>query len=403
MYKIIREMDAQRLFYDHMQNNIFYTRCLYKLDCEIKISKIFPIYLKNLNEFEKEYVKEKIYKKLFSIVSIFPSLNYLLNCSRLNINDRYIAFLDDIFYIQEMYSNYIHNNDKTTINEAIQKNDKKSFCAYLSFYNMEDIIIIDIKDWKKIDNCIVKYYNCKKDDVEDMDYRIDFIKQYINLFNIINFDLRKFQGINILNDIFELTNIGFYQPNDYKMELEKVFKNTFIVDIFIKNNLDIQNLFFIINVFENNRYMKERKYIVDFITCIEFFLVKKLNDNNNKIESQFNLKVRRCCKELNYKVPINELSELYNYRSLIVHGNFFDINRKTNEITNRKWYVDYSKQIDNEFGEHYYDNTDKENLIYSRLYEIFNCIFRLYCKYKNSIERLKKITDKSKIDNFHFN
>ena len=68
MYKIEREIEAQRIFYDHMQNNIFYTICLYKLDYEIKISKTFPIYLKNLNDFEKEYVKGKIYKKLFSIV-----------------------------------------------------------------------------------------------------------------------------------------------------------------------------------------------------------------------------------------------------------------------------------------------------------------------------------------------
>lgn len=45
-----------------------------------------------------------------------------------------------------MYSNYINNNDKFSINQAIQKNDRKSFCAYLSFYNMENIIIIDIKN-----------------------------------------------------------------------------------------------------------------------------------------------------------------------------------------------------------------------------------------------------------------
>ena len=71
MYKIERKIEAQRIFYDHMQNNIFYTRCLYKLDYEIKISKIFPIYLKNLNDFEKEYVKGKIYKKI-----IFNSFNF---------------------------------------------------------------------------------------------------------------------------------------------------------------------------------------------------------------------------------------------------------------------------------------------------------------------------------------
>ena len=45
-----------------------------------------------------------------------------------------------------------------------------------------------------------------------------------------------------------------------------------------------------INNFDDKSYMRERKYSVDFISCLEFFLVKKLNDNNSKIENQIGIK-----------------------------------------------------------------------------------------------------------------
>ena len=60
-----------------MQKNIFCTKESEKLEKEIKISNVFPIYIKNPSNLELEYLKRENYKKIFSIISIFHNLTYL--------------------------------------------------------------------------------------------------------------------------------------------------------------------------------------------------------------------------------------------------------------------------------------------------------------------------------------
>ena len=48
------------------------------------------------------------------------------------------------------------------------------------------------------------------------------------------------------------------------------------------------------------------------------------------------------------------------------------INDKTEKITNRQWYFLYVKNSEFDGIAHYYDNSDKEDLIFCRLFEIFN-------------------------------
>ena len=264
------------------------------------------------------------------------------------------------------------------------------------------MLIVEVKEWDEIDNYIVKYFNCKKDDIVDQDYRFYFIKQYFNLFNIINFDLTKYRGIDTLYSIKDFAASSSHESKEYQNMFISVMSNIKIIDDFVENELDIQNLFFIISIFEESHYMKERKYIVDFITCIEFLLVKKIKGDSSKIENQFKFKVKKCCGQYNYSVPINELKELYNYRSIIVHGNFSEINRKTYKITQKKWYRDFMNQLNDEYGIFDYDNNEREDLIYSRLYEIFNIVFKLYCDNKVEIESLKSVIDKKEIEQFEF-
>lgn len=49
-----------------MQKNIFCTKESEKLEKEIKISNVFPIYIKNPSNLELEYLKRENYKKIFS-------------------------------------------------------------------------------------------------------------------------------------------------------------------------------------------------------------------------------------------------------------------------------------------------------------------------------------------------
>ena len=55
MGSIDKELNAIRIFREHIKNNIFYTNLNYKIESEIKISAVFPIYLRNPNEYEIEF------------------------------------------------------------------------------------------------------------------------------------------------------------------------------------------------------------------------------------------------------------------------------------------------------------------------------------------------------------
>jgi len=338
------------------KKNIFCTKESEKLEKEIKISNVFPIYIKNPSNLELEYLKMENYKKIFSIISIFPNLTYLFETEECLNDPKYYAFERQIYDIRSLY----RKNKNTKIEEYVKNNDIKAFCDYL-IHLKENMIVIEVKDWKKLDSYIMKYYNC--------------------------------------NDILMHS---FYTNNDYKKNFLEMILNPYIIDSFVKDDSQIMDLFFIINNFEKVRYLKERKAIIDLVTCLEFFLVQKLNASNSKLENQFKFKIRKCCNEMGYKVSINELQDLYDYRSLIVHGNFKKINDKTEKITNRQWYFEYVKNSEFNGIAHYYDNSDKEDLIFCRLFEIFNVVFRLYCEKNEAMKILKGLADKELIEMFCF-
>lgn len=402
MDMIDMQLRANEKFVDYMEKNIIYTRSSCRLEKSISVSNVFPIFLKNPNEFEIEYITNEYFERLYSIVQIFPSLNYLIKLDWLD-NKKYCAFSEKIDYIQYLYNDYIKKNNPVYIKRSILNNDIRSFCTYLSNFVVSDIVVIEVKNWYKIDNYIIKYFNCRREDIIDLDYRFYFITQFFRLFNIVNFDLRRYRGIDVLYNLKELTANEIYTFKEYHNMFISSLNNVKIVDSFVRTKEDIQNLLYIISVFDESQYFMRRKYIVNFITCIEFFLVKKTNSASSKIESQFNLKVRKCCREYNYHIPINELKELYDYRSLIIHGNFSKINEKIKKITDKQWYKDCMQKLRDEYSLTEFNNIEREELIYSRLYEIFNIIYKLYCEKKNKIDLLKNITDSNEIEEFDFN
>ena len=86
-----------------MQKNIFCTKESEKLEKEIKISNIFPIYIKNPSNLELEYLKRENYKKIFSIISIFPNLTYLFETEECLNDPKYYAFKRQIYDIRSLY------------------------------------------------------------------------------------------------------------------------------------------------------------------------------------------------------------------------------------------------------------------------------------------------------------
>ncbi|MBP3461578.1 MAG: hypothetical protein J6K21_04135 [Bacilli bacterium] len=403
MDRIDKELKAMRKFYEYVTNNIYYTRHNYKIGDEIKISTAFPIYLRNPNELELEYFRNKLFEKIFSILSIFSNaygLKKIINSTHFDIYELYSGFSSQIYDIQNIYNEYIKVNNDKYIKEAIEKNDVKSFSLYLSSFINEDIVLLEIKDWKRIDKAIHKYFNCSFEDILDYDYREYFIEKYINLFNIVNFDLTIYKGLTLSDDEFFM--FSYVRIDEYDKIFEKVLFSPYSIDQFVEKDDDLLHLMFLINSFDKEKYMRERKYSVDFVSCLEFFLVKKLDGDNSKIQNQIRLKVRRCCKELGYSISNNEIKDLYDYRCFVVHGNFDGLNRKVNKIINKEWYKEHLNKLYSGDDNTVRDNNEKEELIYCRLYEIFNIVFKLYCEKKKKIEKLKEITSKEKIEEFKF-
>lgn len=403
MDRIDKELKAMHKFYEYVTKNIFYTRHNYKIYNEIKISSFFPIYLRNPNKLELEYFRNKTYEKIFSIMSLCvvdSNLEKIINSSFHEINDLNSSFSSQIYEIKDIYSEYIKTNNDEYIKDAIKKNDVKSFSLYLSSFINEDIVLLEVKDWKKIDRAIHKYSNCSYEDILDYDYRDYFIEKYINFFNIVNFDLTVYKGITLSDDDFFL--FSYIRIDEYDKVFQKVLNSPYKIDKFVKNDEDLLYLMFIINSFDKEKYMRERKYSVDFVSCLEFFLVKKLNGDNSKIAKQIKLKVRQCCNAVGYNVSGGEIEDLYEYRSLVVHGNFVGLNKKVNEITKRIWYKKHLDKLYSDNGTVARDNFEKEELIYCRLYEIFIIVFKLYCEKRNKIQQLKEIINIDDINNFKF-
>ena len=141
------KLEVNRVFSTYMRSNIFFTRNRCKLKNTLKVSKIFPIYLKNPNEFELEYIKDKYFDRLYSIVLVFPSLEYLLNITIFDIDKKYCAFSDDILYIKYLYDKYLELKDSSVMEKVIEENNKKAFCLYISSFVTEDMLIVEVKEW----------------------------------------------------------------------------------------------------------------------------------------------------------------------------------------------------------------------------------------------------------------
>lgn len=394
-----RKLKVSNILFDYMQNNLFCTRSNFKINNEIKISNVFPIYLRNPNELEIDEYRDNTFDKIYSLLKCLPCLQRLISMKFYEL-DEFSCFSSQIFEIQEMYENYKQNNSSEIIDLAIKNDDKKAFALYLSSYINDDSVIIEVKDWKKIDSLISKYMCCSFEDIETYDYREYFIERYINFFNIINFDLTRFKGITILN------NNSYYfvykMKGEYFKEFEHVILNFLPIDKFVENEDDLLFFLFLINNFDEKQFMRERNYSVSFITCLESLLVSKTEDEKSSIKQQLKFKIRKCCSELNYNISGEEIWDLYDYRSLAVHGNFNSIQKCVDSIVKRQWYVNKLDELYDCLGNVPRDNSEKEYLIYCRLYDVFKIVFTLFCKKKKKLIMLKQIVNKSYINKFKF-
>lgn len=383
----------------YIRNNIFFTNFKYKLDSKIKISEQFPIFLRNPFKCELESIGSKIRSKILSILKSLDDISIILNMDDFTEKITLKDFdLIDIIHYSNLIVTFVKENNNDAFRNLLKKGSLN--CYNLSLFIVEDylqdLILIEVEDWKKIDEILAIYYNLKDvNEIEARDYRFYFFDDYMNLFNKVNFSQKHFTGLGHKNNDLTFLHDASYNINnpndeDYENEIEMVLTKPIVIDSFIKSNNDKLYFQYIIETLNSTKLRTYRNRCISYIAILEFMLTKQRKTVKDKsIKYQFCNNIIKCYEYLNDKISKKELKLIYEYRSSILHGDFTNVKICFEKIIKLPYYEKRIKNIKKGFSEWEFDTTDYEEILTIRLNEIFRKIYILFCTQPNIIKNIK--------------
>lgn len=378
-------------------NNKYLLNFKYKLNDKIYISKKYGIVIRNLNEIENDILSESLILKICKILSLFKNTKQIFDDKKLQeIKSTYLKqFTDfnDQTIITYDLEGFEHDNlfdkiiiiIKDNINNIDSKNIENISKKIANQY-LENCIVLYSEKEKSIYNLINRCTNYNNEDIDLFDKYDDFIFKYIELWNSLNFNQYNYFGIKVNNfttkldliiDLFDLEKMEIFD------ECIKIFDSPIMVDI------DDDVLFyFIINRFYSY-YMDNNNRILLYFSLLELLLSHKPScKNDSSISMQLSYNIIICSKKYNQiEISEKEIRELYNYRSLLIHGNFNKIHKALQKIKK----FDFAKRliVELEIEEFVEDDFFMVNLLRIRMLEIFSFIYKIYCIDKLYVEKLK--------------
>lgn len=378
-------------------NNKYLLNFKYKLNDKIYISKKYGIIIRNLNEIENDILSESLILKICKILSLFKNTKQIFDDKKLQeIKSTYLKqFTDfnDQTIITYDLEGFEHDNlfdkiiiiIKDNINNIDSKNIENISKKIANQY-LENCIVLYSEKEKSIYNLINRCTNYNNEDIDLFDKYDDFIFKYIELWNSLNFNQYNYFGIKVNNfttkldliiDLFDLEKMEIFD------ECIKIFDSPIMVDI------DDDVLFyFIINRFYSY-YMDNNNRILLYFSLLELLLSHKPScKNDSSISMQLSNNIIICSKKYNQiEISEKEIRELYNYRSLLIHGNFNKIHKALQKIKK----FDFAKRliVELEIEEFVEDDFFMVNLLRIRMLEIFSFIYKIYCIDKLYVEKLK--------------
>lgn len=378
-------------------NNKYLLNFKYKLNDKIYISKKYGIVIRNLNEIENDILSESLILKICKILSLFKNTKQIFDDKKLQeIKSTYLKqFTDfnDQTIITYDLEGFEHDNlfdkiiiiIKDNINNIDSKNIENISKKIANQY-LENCIVLYSEKEKSIYNLINRCTNYNNEDIDLFDKYDDFIFKYIELWNSLNFNQYNYFGIKVNNfttkldliiDLFDLEKMEIFD------ECIKIFDSPIMVDI------DDDVLFyFIINRFYSY-YMDNNNRILLYFSLLELLLSHKPScKNDSSISMQLSNNIIICSKKYNQiEISEKEIRELYNYRSLLIHGNFNKIHKALQKIKK----FDFAKRliVELEIEEFVEDDFFMVNLLRIRMLEIFSFIYKIYCIDKLYVEKLK--------------
>ena len=323
-----------------------------------KINEVKENYLKNYTDFNNQTI-----------------ISYDLEGS-----EYYSQFDKIIEIIKEQYDK-IDSKNVEVISKKVANTYLKN---YIVLYSEKEELI-----YKVINDCT----NYSEEDIDDFDTYDDFILKYIELWNSINFKQYNYFGIKIYNFSTRISTFINFSRLD-NMELYKECISVFKSPI----QIDIENdklFYFIINRFYSCYYMDDNSRILLYFSLLELIITRKPSGINDvSINEQLCKNIISCLKKYpEINISEKEIKELYNYRSLLVHGNLTKTHKALSKIKKYAFAKELIQELD------LYEFTDDDlfitDIIRIRSREIFSYIYKVYCIDKDFIEKIKKSNKRS--------
>ena len=378
-------------------NNKYLVRFKYKLDKKVCISDKYGIVIRNINKIENDILSQSLASKIYRIISQFKNIDYIFDYEKTEeIKENYLKQFTDfnslliIPYDIDGYEQYsMFDKIVTIIKEnigSISSKDNNDISEKIANKYLENCIVLYSEKEELIYKLISSCTNYSKEDIDDFGRYDDFIFKYLELWNALNFSQQEYLGFTIetfttrletVIDLLQLENTSFFH------EYDKALKNPFKVD------LDDDTLFyFILNRFNADYYLDNNNKILLYFSLLELMLTHKQCDITDSISNQLSENITLCSKRYEQiDISKKEIKELYNYRSLLAHGNFKDIHKSLKKIKKFSFAKDLTKKLGfEEFEEIDYFTID---LVRIRVLEIFSYIYKIYCSDKAYIDGLK--------------
>ncbi|MBQ3475606.1 MAG: hypothetical protein IJH20_05495 [Bacilli bacterium] len=398
-FKNISDKDA----YDILRNKFFFNY-KYKLKSKITISEQFKLVARNINNDEIEILGKSMIEKINDIFMFINSKedfydnnkknkafqSYLKRATEFDIKTPIIFDLDG----NELYDIYKKIFDIISDNyDFIDLDNKYNSAMKITNKYLSSLIVIYSEDINSIYDFIKNNSDISEELIED--HYDDFIYKYIDFWNSINFKQYNYLGIKLCKFKTKLKSYLFISDlskSNFCNECLGVFKNPIDIQVY-----DNKLLYLIVSRFNPMGYMDDNNRIVLYWSLLEMLLTHKPNDNyiDDTIQKQLTRNITDCFQKYGVnKISKKEIRLLYDYRSVISHGEFLEIDKILNKIKKLNFINELKDALAIEDD---LKKGDIVDIIRIRLLYIYSTIMKSYFNDYKYIVNLKEYRIKKKI------
>ena len=384
-------------------DNKFFLNYKHKLKSKIIISEQFKLVARNINDDEIEILGNSMTKKINDIFMFINSKEELYNNNKKNkVFQSYLRRVTEfdsktpiIFDLDgnELYDIYKKIFDIISDNyDFIDFDDKYNSAMKITNKYLSSLIVIYSENINSIYDFIKNNSDISEELIED--YYDDFIYKYIDFWNSINFTQYNYLGIKLCKFKTNLKTYLFIydlSKSDFCNECLEVFQNPIDINVY-----DNKLLYLIISSFNPMGYIDNNNRIILYWSLLEMLLTHKPNDNyiNDTIQKQLIRNITDCFQKYGVnKISEKEIRLLYDYRSVISHGELLKIDKILNKIKKLNFINELKDVLAIEDD---LKKGDIVDIIRIRLLSIYSTIMKLYFNDYKYMANLKEYRIKKK-------